>query len=80
MSYNDWTNKETWLVRTWFDHIFDEMVESGETITPETIKTTVYDLIENGSNSIEDGFLRDLLHSALAEINWQELSDFYQED
>ena len=75
MAYNGWTNKETWLVYVWFGDNFAELAEDGENITPEYIKEYIESIIDDSGNSVESGFMADIINTALAEINWNELAE-----
>ena len=81
MSYNGWTNKETWLVNLWLGDYFAELQEEGETISPELIQENVEEWLSYAQgNDPESGFLVDLLNCALGEINYHELAKHYSAD
>lgn len=61
MSYNGWTNRETWLVNVWFNP------ESKQDID------TAYNILEEEYDSIPDGVLKDMID--FNAINWEELRD-----
>ena len=66
MSYNGWSNRETWLVNVWFN--------------PES-KDDVYfaqETLEEQYNAIPNGPLKDMLD--FDAINWQELLDHFEDD
>lgn len=60
MTYNGWTNRETWLVNIWFNPETPEDVEAAREI-----------LEEEESNL--SGCLKDM--SGLSEVNWDELRE-----
>ena len=47
MSYNGWTNKETWLVNLWIGDSLTMDQEAGHDITAAYIEQIVEDLIED---------------------------------
>lgn len=82
MSYNGWTNKETWLVNLWFGDCLTEMQEEGEEVTAYAALRFVLDLIDDSSwrKSVEGGFILDMLNCALCEVNWEEIASHYKND
>lgn len=66
MSYNGWTNRETWLVNVWFNPESREDVEFARSYLEEQ-----YDDIPNG-------VLKDMI--ALDEVNWNELLEHFEEE
>ena len=85
MSYNGWSNKETWLVAVWLGDDLQAHKEDGEPLTADYIEAIVDDLfsitISNGEHSgIFNGLLSDLLSTAMGEINYWELEQHYKED
>ena len=93
MTYNGWTNYETWLTNLYFedftDH-FSEMVEEGQfdEMTDEDILDCCTDYIEQTvddyvSYSHEVGassFLNDIISSFIQEVNYREIADHYVAD
>ena len=82
MSYNGWTNKETWLVNLWFGDCLTEMQEEGEEVTTYATQRFVLDLIDDSSwrKSVEGGFILDMLNCALCKVNWEEITSHYKND
>ena len=80
MSYNGWTNKETWLVNLWFGDCLTEMQEEGEEVTAYAAQRFVLDLIDDSSwrKSVEGGFILDMLNCALRKVNWEEIASHYK--
>ncbi len=69
MSYNGWTNKETWLVNLWLGDMFTEDQEEGIEISEDYIE----DLVDNcvaDSGVRGDSFVTDLLNCSLGEITY----------
>jgi hypothetical protein len=67
MSYNGWTNRETWLVPLWFENSLSGMSASE-------IEYTVRDYVDDTIG--DSGFIRDLLDIDC--IDWQELEEHYR--
>lgn len=71
MTYNGWTNKETWLVNMYVGDSIEEYM------SPEAYESFVWDIVDT---QIErHGFVRDLFNCAWYEINWRELSEHTKE-
>lgn len=66
MSYNGWTNRETWLVSVWFNPESREDVEMAR------------DIIDEQYNDIPDGVIKDMLD--IQAINWDELLGHFEEE
>jgi hypothetical protein len=79
MKYNGWTNKETWLVNLWHGESLAEMKEAGEDITAYYAQRMVTDWVDDTHHSL-DGFVWDMLKSALASVNWEEVASHYKND
>lgn len=66
MSYNGWSNRETWLVNVWCNPESKEDVQSAK------------EYIEEQYDAIPDGPLKDMLN--LSVINWDELESVFSDD
>ena len=76
MSYNGWSNHETWLVNVWLGDYFNERADEGELITHEYIMLCV----ENAMAEYIDeayGLALDLILSVMSGINYRELAQHY---
>jgi len=96
MTYNGWTNYETWLVNLWFDNWdFIDMVDNGffddmdedevRDAIAEYISNAVFDYIDDMTNGAMDsggsfGFIGDVLTGFTGEVDWQEIADHYVDD
>ena len=90
MTYNGWTNYETWLTNLWFENFeFTDQIEDGvfDDMDDDEIKEFVADYIEEFVNEYTDqvvgetsGFVQDLVTSALGEVDWQDIADHYVDD
>ena len=78
MSYNGWSNKETWLVNLWLGDVFTMDQEEGLKITADYIEEQVEMQIENSGGF--EGFMLDLLNCALGEINYHEIAEQYEQE
>lgn len=72
MSYNGWTNKETWLVNLWLGDYLADMQDEGHSVTHDYIRDLVDDLCQ-----AQAGLMSDLLNCALGEINYREIAEYY---
>lgn len=93
MSYNGWSNYETWVTKLWLDNEQSSYVEWTER-AEQTVRdadgdtdTAVYKLAEelkdeisNSSEIPEYGLFADLLNAALSEVDWQEIAQAYVGD
>lgn len=70
--YNGWTNYETWCVKLWLDQYGYEISWGPAEIWIEEL-----DELE-GVRTV--GVFRDLLTTALQEVNWTEIDNSYQEE
>jgi hypothetical protein len=77
MSYNGWSNYETWNATLWFGDIFTDMGNEGE-ISAESLRDFVEEMLADSGNLPESGFAADIMNAALMNVNWHELADHYQ--
>lgn len=78
MSYNGWTNKETWLVNLWLGDGLAEMQEDGAEVSGHTVRTVTIDWLDSAQgNGAESGLLVDLLICALEHVEWEEIANHY---
>ncbi|MBL4795777.1 MAG: hypothetical protein JKY50_00025 [Oleispira sp.] len=70
MSYNGWSNKDTWLVSLWYG---DFLSEIGEEVTEDGIRELVFDSMPS-----EDGFWGDVLSSF--DPDYRELAEHYNSE
>lgn len=73
MTYNGWTNKETWLVNLWVGDLLAEMKQDGADLDEDWIEDYVCELFATDNSTVEDGFASDLLSCAIGEVNWKEI-------
>ena len=84
MSYNGWSNKETWLVNLWYgDDLLTDYIEIDETeVEAYRIEEDVrYIALECESMSkLPAGLLSDFIEHSFANVNWHELADHINSD
>jgi hypothetical protein len=89
MSYNGWTNYETWCVKLWLDneegsYLFmkDLAIQAADDHSDDkddavsAMANQIKDHIEEFSPRLE-GLYADLLQAALSEVNWYEMAESY---
>ena len=91
VTYNGWTNYETWLCNLWFENFdFTEDLEMFEHCKEkydvmEVISVYIQDYVEEfTSNSIAPGdvhgFVHDMLNAAIQEIDYADIAEHYVDD
>ena len=78
MSFNGWSNKETWLVNVWLGDDLQAHKDEGEALTADYIEAIVDDMA--AELECDNGLLSDLLNTAMGEINYWELEQHYIEE
>jgi len=77
MTYNGWTNYETWCVNLWLTNEPESDAEARR--TAHTIKhgnwpeRRLRDMVEELYDLSQSGLAGDLIGSALGEVNWGEI-------
>lgn len=66
MSYNGWSNRETWLVNVWFNP-----ESAGDVQLARSMIEEQYDAMENG-------VLKDML--SIGSIDWNELESCFDDE
>ena len=66
MSYNGWSNRETWLVNVWFNP-----ESKGDVRFAKEVLEEQYDAMENG-------VLKDML--SIDSIDWDELQSHFDDE
>lgn len=87
MSYNGWSNYETWLVNLWlgeedyFLYLQDLLNEGTEFKSPYQLSLFIKDYIEE-QNPLADQctMYSDLLSSALSKVDYREIAKHYWEN
>jgi len=90
MTYNGWTNYETWLTNLWFDGLeFDDFIQdlSDDLKTKDAVLEWCADYLEQLVNDFIDdatprvsGFIADLINSAYQEIDFRDIAEHYVDD
>ena len=90
MTYNGWTNYETWLTNLWLDGLdFEDYIQdlSDDYETKDALLDWVSDYLEQLVDDLIDedargrsGFINDLLNSAFQEIDFRDIAEHYVDD
>jgi len=84
MSFNGWTNKETWLVNLWYMDSMPEYYADAEQyhVEPEELAEVVQYIAEEGEalSQLPAGLLSDFISDSWSEVNWHELVEHLNED
>ena len=85
MTYNGWTNKETWLVNIWYgDDIWQFFAEDDdcEDVSADEIEQHVRFTAEEceALSQLPAGLLSDFINMCWAEVNWEELAEAINRD
>ena len=81
MSYNGWTNYETWAVFLWYGDTFvDDEQTQAMVYEAADREGFVYDWIMEYPPADLDGFFRDIVGHAMRRVNWTEVVDAILED
>jgi hypothetical protein len=79
MSYNGWTNKETWLLNVWYmDDMPSYFADSQQyEVDPYELEETIRFITEESEalSQLPSGLLSDFINDAWSEVNWFELSE-----
>ena len=83
MSYNGWTNYETWCANMWLDGDEAHWRERAQELVNEHDCSAMYELGKEMWDFYQDlmpqveGMYADLLGAAMSSINWQEIARPY---
>ena len=83
MSYNGWTNKETWLVNIWYMDSMPEYFADMERfqIVPSELRDAIQYISEEceALSQLPAGLLSDFIQTCWADVDWNELADHLNE-
>jgi hypothetical protein len=80
MTYNGWSNRETWLVNLWLGDLLSEYQENGDIVDSSFISEIVEEMVSALLDSNDaNGFVTDLFNCAVCEINYDEIAEHYTE-
>lgn len=77
MSYNGWSNYETWLVSMWFGDVFADMANEGTEIDADYVQSFVEEMLESEGSLPQYGFAADIMNAALRSVDWREIAEHY---
>jgi len=84
MSYNGWSNYETWNVNLWLDNDYQEEVYAiiKHNKTRWDAAAAIRDFVQGLGDSLglPNGMFKDILESSLSEVDWPEIVDFHSEE
>ena len=78
MTYNGWTNRQTWVVNLWMtnDDYSQEIIDQGRPWSPDAIEALVDDMVAevmpDTSSMVSDLFTLDIDYRELAE-HWNDV-------
>lgn len=77
MSYNGWSNYETWNVSLWYGDVFAEMA-SGQKLDRDYLEEFVVEM--EMSNIPESSLAADIMNASLRRVDWDELAEHFNAD
>ena len=85
MTYNGWTNKETWLVNLWWCDALPEFFAEDpdrEDVSADEMEEQVRAMVEGceALSQLPAGLLSDFINTCWAEVNWNELAEAVTRD
>lgn len=79
MSYNGWTNYETWNVALWIDNepgLYDDLCEVARGADDASdLARELKAYVEGMAPDLGASMFSDLLNAALSEVNWYEIAE-----
>ena len=78
-TYNEWTNRETWLVNLWLTNDAETLDAAQAVVSADdmmlqeaaaALEEFVDELLDCGDSA---GFRRDMIDCALVRVNWAEI-------
>lgn len=86
MTYNGWTNWETWMVYSWltneegtYNYIMSMTSKVGGDYQTYDLSKLIREFVEEG-NPLTTGMYADLLGGALREVDYYEIAEHFLEE
>jgi len=84
MSYNGWSNYETWNVSLWIDNepsTYEEARDMARQARSEgDLARALKDWVQDMAPDLGASMFSDLLSAALGEVDWYEIASHYYEE
>ena len=87
MSYNGWTNYETWNCKLWMDNdqgeseYWNERAKESDDVSDLAKELEeYYDAHAKEFMGQQSGFFADILNAALRKVNWSEIAEHLYEE
>ena len=84
MSYNGWSNYETWNVKLWLDNEQGSSEEVRDMArrarSVNALADQLKDMIHEAAPDLGASCFADLLNAALGEVDWYEMAESYYEE
>lgn len=87
MTYQGWTNYETWAVALWLDndegsyrYVRGDLLDSAREMESDTdsvcliLADSIEEMVKDGAPEMDASIYSDLLSAAYSEVNWHEIA------
>lgn len=80
MSYNGWSNYETWNVGLWFGDMFADYANEGQDMNADYLQSTVEEILASEGQLPDYGLAADIMNNFLRKVDWEELAEHYKNE